>query len=195
MKIQSIEMNNLKKHEIKSLVIELQKGNKKAFKSLFDIFHLRVYHYILSFVKSFQTAEDLTQEIFLKVWTKRIQLNDNKDFSSFLFVMTRNLVYDHLRKSKSKREFIKKYFEFKEMQLSYSTDDIVQLNEYERYLNQIIKKLPKQKQKIYILSRKEGKNNQEIAQILGITTKSVKNSLWETLKIIKEQLKPIIYNN
>ncbi|MCY3997726.1 MAG: RNA polymerase sigma-70 factor [Flavobacteriaceae bacterium] len=188
-------MNNLKKEEIKSLVIELQKGNQKAFKSLFDIFHMKLYHYILQFVKSFQVAEDLTQEIFLKVWMKRSQLNDNKDFSSFLFVMTRNLVYDHLRKSKSKRGFIKKYFEFKERQLSYSTDDEVQLNEYERYLNKIIEKLPKQKQKIYIMSRKEGKNNQEIAQILGITPKSVKNSLWETLKIIKEQLKPIIYNN
>ncbi|WP_411031263.1 RNA polymerase sigma factor [Spongiimicrobium sp. 3-5] len=183
-------MSNLRQDSVKLLVLELQKGNEKAFQALYDRYHNKLYHYILQYVKSVHTAEELVQEAFIKIWLKRAELNEKKDFASFLFVMTRNMIYDHLRKAAVDNSLRKTYYEFKE-HVNNKTPDDIQMKEYERVLDNIIEELPKQKQKIYILSRKEGKNNQEIAEILGISSKTVKNNLWETLKIIKEQLQPL----
>jgi|SaaInl6LU_22_DNA_1037377.scaffolds.fasta_scaffold01589_5 RNA polymerase sigma-70 factor (family 1) len=182
-------MKNYKTDSIKFLVLELKKGNEKAFRVLYDRYQKKVYHYILQFVKSTDISEELAQEVFIKVWLKRKELNENKEFASFLFVMTRNMIYDHLRKTASRNSFIKTYYEFKEL-INNRTSDDIQFKEYEKLLNQIIEELPEQKQKIYILSRKEGKSNQEIAEVLGISPKTVKNNLWEVLKIIRCQLQP-----
>ncbi len=173
------------------LVLELKGGNEKAFKALYQHFHMKLYHYILQYVKSVHVAEELVQEAFIKIWLKRSELNEQKDFPSFLFVMTRNMIYDHLRQLASRSKLHKTYFEFQEL-LTNKTSDDVQLKEYEGFLDNIVQKLSKQKQKIYILNTKEGKNDQEIAKILGISSKTVKNNLWEIFKVIKEQLRPII---
>ncbi|MCY4160479.1 MAG: sigma-70 family RNA polymerase sigma factor [Flavobacteriaceae bacterium] len=181
-------MKNLKKRDIKLLVSELKEGNERAFKALYQHFHMKLYHYILQYVKSIHASEELVQEVFIKIWLKRSKLKEQKDFSSFLYVMTRNMIYDHLRQLASRNKLHQTYFEFQEL-LTYKTSDDVQLKEYERFLDNIVQKLSKQKQKIYILSTKEGKNDHEIAEILGISSKTVKNNLWEILKIIKEQLR------
>ena len=101
------------------------------------------------------------------------------------------MVYDHLRKVAAGNSLHKAYYDFKEL-ISNKTSDDFQLKEYEVFLASIIEELPEQKQRIYNLSRKEGKNNQEIANILGISSKTVKNNLWETLKVIKERLQPLL---
>ncbi len=181
-------MKNLKKKDIKLLVLGLKEGNEEAFKTLYQHFCTKLYHYIFQYVKSAHVSEELVQEVFIKIWLKRSELKEKKDFSSFLFVVTRNMIYDHLRKLANRNKLHKTYFEFQEL-LTNRTFDDVQLKEYERFLNNIVHTLSKQKQKIYILSTKEGKNDKEIAEILGISSKTVKNNLWEILKVIKEQLR------
>ena len=182
-------MDDFKADSIQFLIIELKKGSEKAFRVIYERYQKKLYHYTLQFVKSTDISEELLQEVFIKIWLKRKELNEKKDFTSFLFVITRNIIYDHLRKTATRNLLIKTYFEFKEL-ISNRTSDDIQSREYEILLNHIIKELPEQKQKIYILSRKEGKSNQEIADVLGISPKTVKNNLWEVLKIIKIQLQP-----
>lgn len=184
-------MKGLEGDNIKLLVGELQKSDENAFRLIYQRFHIRLYYYIFQYVKSAHTSEELVQEAFIKIWLKRAELDKNKDFISFLFVMTRNMIYDHLRKEANSSLFRKTYLESKELNSDKTSEDL-QLKEYEDILENIIKKLPDRKRKIYTLSRKEGKNNHEIAEILGISSKTVKNNLWETLKTIKEQLQPVI---
>ncbi|MEZ4970898.1 MAG: RNA polymerase sigma-70 factor [Flavobacteriaceae bacterium] len=184
-------MDDFKQDNVKLLVLELKKGNEKAFQFLYERYHVKLYHYIFQYVKSVHATEELVQEVFIKIWLKREKLNEKKDFTSLLFVMTRNMIYDFLRKAALMDSLRKTYSEFKIIKHNETSDDI-QTKEYERFLDIIIKELPVQKQRIYILSRREGKNNQEIAEILGISSKTVKNNLWETLKIIKEQLQPLL---
>ena len=60
-------MKNYKTDSIKFLVLELKKGNEKAFRVLYDRYQKKVYHYILQFVKSTDISEELAQEVFIKV--------------------------------------------------------------------------------------------------------------------------------
>lgn len=176
---------------IKLLIQELKKGDESVFRVIYDRFHIKLYHYIFRYVKSTHISEELVQEVFIKIWLKRTELDEDKDFISFLFVMTRNMIYDHLRKEANANSLRRSYLESKEL-ISDRTSEDLQLKQYEGFLESIIEKLPEQKRKIYTLSRKEGKNNHEISEILGISSKTVRNNLWETLKTIKEQLQPIM---
>src|SRR6187402_482785 len=72
-------------------ILELIKqGNHEAFMSLYEDYHIRLYSYILKFVKIPAFAEDLLQEVFLKVWEFRAKIRPNLSFNAFLYKVCRN---------------------------------------------------------------------------------------------------------
>lgn len=180
-----------KPEDIRLLVIHFKKGDHKAFQTLFTIFKDKLYHFVFQYVKSEHLAKEVVQEVFVKLWLNREELNHRKNFTSFLFVMARNQVYDHLRKL-ARRDALKKEYAIHRHKTHQKTADDIQFREYAQFLEALIEKLPKQKRLIYRLSRYEGKTNNEIADLLGISPKTVKNQLWEVVKIIKERIQTFI---
>ncbi|MEX0314709.1 MAG: RNA polymerase sigma factor [Allomuricauda sp.] len=178
----------------KRLLQSLKKGDEAAFKSIFDLCHKDLYRFILSITKSEYAAEEILQEVFVKLWRVRKSIDTSRSFRSFLYTMTRNHTYNYLR-AIAHQEALKKELWKNIVLSSQSTEDSVLFAEYETILNSILDHLPQQKRNIYILSRKEGKSNQEIADLLGISQKTVKNHLWKTLQFIKIQLQPHLTDN
>lgn len=156
--------------------------------------HKDLYRFILSITKSEYAAEEILQEVFVKLWKNRKKIDLSCSFRSFLYTMTRNHTYNYLR-AIANQEALKKELWKNIVLSSQSTENSVLFAEYETILNDILNHLPLQKRKIYILSRREGKTNQEIADLLGISKKTVKNHLWKTLQIIKVQLQPHMTDN
>lgn len=169
------------------LVIQLKEGNKKAFRSLFNRYYKILCCYVLQYTKSEHMTEEVVQEVFVKVWISRKSLNIHKDFSSFLFVMARNKVYDHLRKLSS-RNALKQTHGLQIHKTTQNSFNELQYREYEHVLGAALNKLSEKQRTIYTLSRQHGKNNKEIADQLGLSPKTVKNYLWEALKTIKIHL-------
>lgn len=72
-------------------------GDRRAFDEIYNQYHSEIYKYVLKFVKSSDCAQDLCQEIFLKVWEKRENLADVRSFRAYLFTVSKNHIFDFLR--------------------------------------------------------------------------------------------------
>lgn len=175
--------------QLEEELLSLKKGNRTAFKAIFDLYQNRVYHFVYSITKSDYVTEEIVQEVFIRIWTKRETLELGYSFDAFLFTIARNLTYNHLRNIANQRS-LKEEFWKNISNLSKQTEDTILLAEYETLVEDILQNIPTQKRSIFILSRQQGKSNQEIADLLGISPKTVKNHLWATLQIIRRQLAP-----
>lgn len=172
----------------KKLIDLLKEGDRSAFRAIFDLYQKRLYAFIFSITKSHYSAEELLQEVFIKLWQEKENINTSLSFNAFVYTIARNLTYNHLRKAANQENLKQELWR----NISHLNDVENQLifSEYEDILEDILKSIPQKKRSIFILSRQEGKTNQEIADLLGISQKTVKNNLWETLKTIKSQLQP-----
>lgn len=169
----------------------LKNGDERAFEEIFNCYHKRLHYFIFSFVKSEFVAEDILQEVMIKVWLKRTTIDLSSSFDSYLYTIARNQTYNHLRKI-SNQESLKKEVWRNIKSFNRQTEDTILLSEYNEIVDDILNNLPAKKRNIYILSREQGKSNQEIADLLNISQKTVKNHLWKTLQLIKAQLKPYL---
>ncbi len=183
----------MKKSEIHitKALTSLKKGDKEAFNMVFHAYQKKLYYFIFKITKSKYNTEEILQAVFIKVWDTREKIDISRSFDAFIFTIAKNLTYNHLR-AISNRESLRKEVWQNISHVSKQTEDEIILSDYTDLVDDILLGIPKQKRSIYILSREEGMSNQEIADLLGISEKTVKNHLWKTLKVIKEQLIPHI---
>ena len=80
----------------KSILEQFAVGNHTAFRELFMRYHLKVYYFVLGLVKSESDAEDLTQEIFLKLWTHRSRFTEVSTFGSYLYVLAKHTAFNYI---------------------------------------------------------------------------------------------------
>ncbi len=170
---------------------DLKNGDKYAFKVIFDSYHKRLYPFVFSMTKSSPATEDILQEVFLKIWLHRETLDSQNSLSPYIFTIARNLTYNYLRSVANNEQLKRQMWENLSV-LDRKTENLLQFKEYENILSAILTKLPEQKMKIFILSKRQGKSNQEIAELLEISPKTVKNHLWKALQLIRVQLQPYI---
>ncbi|RTE55406.1 RNA polymerase sigma-70 factor [Arenibacter aquaticus] len=173
------------------LLASLKKGNRAAFEAIFDLYEKRLYYFVFSITKSEYATEEILQEVFIKIWTKKETIDLDRSFESFIFTIAKNLTYNYLRNIANQQSLKEEYWK-NITSLNEETKDSIILAEYEDIVNDILQQIPTQKRSIYILSKQQGKSNKEIADLLGITQKTVKNHLWKTLQIIRTQLEPHI---
>ncbi len=178
-------------HNIKDTLQALKTGDRLAFNTIYNSYQKRLYYFIFSITKSEYNTEEILQSVFIKIWNHKENIDISKSFESFIFTIAKHLTYNHLRAIANRQSFRQELWE-NITQISFKTDNDLLFSEYKDILDNILDGIPQQKRSIYILSKEEGKSNQEIADLLGITQKTVKNHLWKTLQIIKEQLQPHI---
>ncbi|MBS7563890.1 sigma-70 family RNA polymerase sigma factor [Mucilaginibacter sp. Bleaf8] len=158
----------------KALLQQVAAGNEQAFRCLFMQYHQLLATHIYRITESAEVAEEIVQDVFLKIWLNRHTLLTVANFKAYLFVASKNHALNELRKIV--RERIK--------QNSYITEAIRHNNEltevnhtYYALLDKAIDQLPAQQKKVYLLSRHERLKYTEIGQRLGISTESVKKYL------------------
>nr|WP_282097929.1 RNA polymerase sigma-70 factor [Sinomicrobium weinanense] len=164
-------------------------GDRSAFRAIFELMEPRLYGFVFSYTKSGYIAEEIVQEVFIKVWERREEIRLSGSFSAFLYTMARNRTLNYLRNA-SQRAAIRDELWKNVSLLQEDVETEVIFSEYREIVDDIINHLPGKKRSIYIMSRQEGKTNAEIADILGISPKTVKNHLWKTFETIKIQLRP-----
>ena len=167
----------------------LKKGDRQSFNIVFNEYQKKLYFFIFKITKSKYHTEEILQAVFIKIWTTKETIDLSKSFDSYVYTIAKNLTYNHLR-AIANRESLRKEVWQNINRFSKQTEDKLILSDYKDILDDILSGIPKQKRSIYILSREEGRSNQEIADLLGISQKTVKNHLWQTLKTIKKQLQP-----
>ncbi|SHM90850.1 RNA polymerase sigma factor [Mucilaginibacter sp. OK098] len=162
-------------------------GDTLAFRELYQQYKSFVFGVVYARLNSREDARDITQDIFVSLWTNRQQLRQIKDFKIYLYVFSRNHVISAYRK-KSIRIKGESYLVEQIDQLAYSAEDHRLANELTSHIDQFVDQLPETMRSCYALSKNEGKKNCEIADILNISEKTVRNNVSEALKRLRLNL-------
>lgn len=178
-------MNTANPHE-PELVKALSKGEIRAFNDLFQLYGNRIYRFSMGYLKSQTDAEELVQDVFLKVWEKRVELKDFLSFKAYLFTIAYNLIKKHF----AKKALIHKYLEGQIIDdFDYGTTQNIDYLSTKKLIDAIVDQLPPKRKIVFIRSRFEGLTVNEIAEELGTSPKTVENQLGEALKFVREHLK------
>jgi len=175
------------KNREKDYIIGLKRGDFASFDQLFSVYKERLYAFALGYLKSTEYARELVQEVFIKVWENREELDEEKSFNAYLFTISKNIILNHLRK----RANDKKYIEYIKQHtgIEYTkTEEKIEYSDLEAQAKKIIDQLPPGRKKIYRLSREEGLTYEEIAKKLNISKKTVENQMSRALKFLRERL-------
>lgn len=164
-----------------------QQTCENTFKRIFDTYKNRLYGYVLSISHSSYTAEEITQEIFMKLWICREALGSIENIDGYLFAMARNKTLNHLRKAALQQEVLK---EMKGEMRTVTNDAEEQstVSELKRLLQEALISLSPQRRLVYQLSRHQGMNHEQIAIQLKLSKNTVKNHLVDALRFIKNYL-------
>lgn len=172
----------------KSLMGLLREGDECAFEDLFWQYNARVYNFVNSILYDPCLAEDITQQVFLKIWEKREFIDPEKSFSAFLYTIARNLVYKEAQRQKLETKYIEHGMHSTE-EADHSSYQEVEALFLSRFLNQIIERLPFHQKKIFKLSRVDHKSNKEIAQELNLSERAVESHLYRSMQFLRTHMK------
>lgn len=167
-------MPDLSLHSEKDLLIKVSAGDEDAFRQLFSKYHQQLGIHIFRITNSVDIAEEIVQDVFLKIWISREALARVHNFKAYLFVISKNYTLNCLRKL-SRERIHKKEWEDNSVNILTSESD--SFNIYYSLLDEAIDQLPPQQQKVYLLSRHERLRYAEIAHRLNISCETVKKYL------------------
>jgi RNA polymerase sigma-70 factor (family 1) len=171
----------------KELFALIAQGNKAAFSKLFDYYEPRIYPFVFKITRSEVLTEEIVQELFIKLWTNREQFPQIEYPRSYIFRMATNRTYNYL-KSQSRRVVAESKGMSAAILEENSTEELINFKETEAIINNAVELLPEQRKKVYILSRRQGLNTEEIAEQMNLSPKTVKNHLTEALRFLKQHL-------
>lgn len=172
--------------EDQQLVQSLQKGNVAAFDSLFEVYSPKLYGFAFKYFRNEADAEELVQEVFVKVWENRHMLKTEHSFKSYLFTIALN----QIRKYFNKKAVALRYLESLQHEPEFSDQPLEE--DYEsvlQKLNSIIEQMPPRRREIFIKSKLEGKSSKEVAAELNISPGTVDNQVSEALRFLRAQFK------
>ncbi|WP_295125721.1 RNA polymerase sigma-70 factor [uncultured Chitinophaga sp.] len=164
-----------------------QSNSEERFNQLFNTCRERVFGFVFLIAKDHDAAEELTQEIFLKLWICRDTLHEIDNPEAYLFTIARNKTLNYLRKAANDVQFMKELAS-RMTPARNDVEETVISREYDQLLHQGVAQLSPQRRMVYELSRTEGLNHEEIAYKLNISKNTVKNHLVKTLMFLRRYL-------
>jgi RNA polymerase sigma-70 factor (ECF subfamily) len=165
----------------------LVEGDEDAFVELYNKYHRKIYYSALKITQSKVLAQDVTQNVFLKIWDIHSSLDPDQNFEAFISVICRNAIFDIFKKS-TREEAVKM-----ELQQFAETSESIQEDEeyheaYKNILYKAISKLPPQRRIVFELCKLQEKTYEEVAHSLKISQSTVQDHIVKANKFIREYL-------
>ncbi len=176
-------------HE-KQLLLRLCRSEEEAFRELFARYYGKVYRFIRAILHDGVAAEDLTQNVFLKIWYSRHKLLEIKSLDSFVFIMSRNEACDYIRRNKIELKFGQTTVSLEESECEIQFDydkEVIQ-----RTVSNTLDKMPAQRRRAYLLSREENLTHEEIAVRMNISKRTVDRHISMALDDIRKAVGPLV---
>ena len=162
----------------------IQQGDDIAYNTFFEKHYPALVLFLKKRIQCMDTAKDLAQEVFIRLWHHRETLNPNYSLKSYMYRIAVNLTIDEQRQRFARRRCQDNY---SAAAAAFSSPSIT-LNELYEEINTTLSELPKNYQATFILSRYESFQNQEIAESLGVSVKTVEGRITKALKLLQKNL-------
>jgi RNA polymerase sigma-70 factor (family 1) len=170
----------------KEMLLLIREGNESAFNELYALYKEPAIRFCNSIIKDIDESENLIQEVFIKIWNKRLGINPELNFNSYLFTIIRNRVFDYLKEVK-KNDFVKERYWRNIVDHQRSEPELKE--ERIAGIKKALGELTEKRRKIIQLNYEEGKSYEEIATLMNISKNTVKNQLVKAKQIIRAQMK------
>jgi len=177
---------DFKSLDIQDLAPKIKRSDNEAFKELFEKSHQSLFNFIRYKIGDGEAAEDLTQEVFVKIWEGRHGIKEQLSFKSYLYTIANNLALNYLRDHKVVIRFV--LDPEHEPHHHDSPDAILEKKEFRETLLSIISELPEQPRTVFMMSRFDDLSYQEIAERLSLSVKTVESHMGKALKIIRKRI-------
>ncbi|GBU07920.1 DNA-directed RNA polymerase sigma-70 factor [Bacteroidales bacterium] len=174
----------------KELLLLLKQNDRTAFGNLYQCYWKQVYNFSRLYLKVPEDAEEVVQEVFIKVWDSRALLREDDNFKGLLFIITRNIIFNQ-----SKRKINEDFFRttiLATLEESYDVEQEIESKNLKEYIDVLIAEMPAQRQLVFKLSRNEHKTYKEIAAQLNIADKTVERHINEALKTLRKNIKILL---
>ncbi|MDF9799622.1 RNA polymerase sigma-70 factor (ECF subfamily) [Catalinimonas alkaloidigena] len=178
---------NAKEDDDSFHVNQLKKGNASSFNFLFHQYEAKLYHICLYLTHSPSDAEEVVQEVFVKIWETRHRLDPELSFSAYLIQIAKNHIYNKASRRLREHAF-QTYYTHTQSAFDNSTQEELNHWSTEKIITQLIDSLPFMQKKVFTLSRFQGLSNQEIANHLQLSISTVENHIHLALKTLKKHL-------
>lgn len=172
------------------LIKDLKNGSRKAFDCIYKIYSKRLYAYCLQYCKSAEDAEEIVEDVFVRLWTQRKNIRQQETLKSLLFIMSKHLVINAYRKRVNSLEYAE-YVEHQNILSDSDADSRIEYDEFVQNIMRMLKTLPKTQRQVIELSRFQGLGNKQIAAMLNLSEQTVKNQLSLGLKELHKKMEHI----
>jgi len=179
-------LKNEQFHTEQQLISLLRSGSQFAFERLFESYSQKLYRFSLSYLKSETEAEEIVQEVFLKIWENHESLKNETSFQSYLFTIAFNAIRKHFNNKSKNEKYRTEILEF----LASENSSIESKPDFEvliTKLEQLIDQMPDRRKEIFLKRKKEGKSVREIATSMYISPKTVENQITEAMHFLKKE--------
>ena len=158
------------------------------FETIFKTHFPKVKFFIFTLLKSEADAEDLTQDVFIKLWTNYETWQDNGGKDGYIYLLAKNMTFDFIRHKKFEDDYLNKQMRdslIKELSVEDTLESIY-CDEIRLILELTIERFPQRRKKIFQMSRLENRNNQEIAVSLDISVRTVEHQIYLAIQELKK---------
>ena len=166
------------------MLAELRAGKQYAFKHFYDIYNIPLYRKLLKLVQIDVIAEELLQDLFLKIWQKRELIDPNQSFRAYLYRIVEHLVADHYR-NLARQVKMERETDVNSLEVLDQVENEFQGEFAQKIIDEAIATLPAQQQAVFRLCKIEGKSYQEVSQLLSISHATINTHISRASKAVK----------
>ncbi|OKS85387.1 RNA polymerase sigma factor [Mucilaginibacter polytrichastri] len=182
----------MKQYSDAQLLLELQSGDHRAFKEIYERYADKLIAFALKKTQNEDEATDMVQELFLSVWKNRYTIQVNGALEAYLMVSVNYMAFKWYKKQSKKPLSLTDFTELPQV-TEDSTAQKLSFTELSFLINQEIADMPEKMRQVYLCSREQDMNGQQIATELGISHQTVRNQISSALARLKKIVNQ--YNN
>lgn len=171
------------------LALRIKLGDEQAFELLFRKYYIRLCSFTNKFIHDPEEAEDIVEEVFIKIWENRKEINPEESLISYMFKIAQNKSLNILRKKKAESKYIEIFKLIYIDNKDFSGFETFLSKELEKNIEIAINKIPPKCKRVFELSRSEGLKYSQIAEELNISIKTVEVHMSKALNILRIELK------
>ncbi|MBD1424244.1 RNA polymerase sigma factor [Sphingobacterium arenae] len=168
----------------------VKQSDQHAFQELYNRYSSKLYGNILRMTKSNDSADDILQVVFVRIWENRLTINTDRSFKSYIYQITQNAVFDSFRKKARDRALLSVTAREREERETRESPTEQWLSEKDdkAVLKKAVDQLPPRRREIYQLCKLEGYSYDQVSELLGISTSTVNDHIVKASKTLKEYL-------
>jgi RNA polymerase sigma-70 factor (ECF subfamily) len=176
--------HNEQLYEEGKLIALLADDSEYAFQLLFDRHRNRIYQTAIRYLKSPVLAQEVVQDVFLKLWFERRNIRQDLPLEAWLFTIAKNNLVNRLKKIANEWKALKN-LGITSIQSENNTEDKLLESQYDQLLHDALNSLAEQQRKVFLLARKEHLTYIQIGERLGLSPLTVKTHMSRALENIK----------